>query len=96
VARCTIGDIPRGARVIQLVGIAVEVVDRGVALIRMYMARQHQVHVVLEEERLEHLAALLADRAAPVGGADVPGTVTGYRVVNDGNNDPTSEVTYQQ
>ena len=70
-----IGDVPWCLRVVKLVWIGVGVGDWCVALVGVDVAGQDEVDGVVEEYRLEDVAAVFADVGAVVLEADVPGAM---------------------
>jgi hypothetical protein len=71
----SIGDVPGGSGIIQLVPVSVEVGNWGVPLVVVGMAGQDQVDVVLQKQGFPDLAAVLANGATLVLTADIPGSV---------------------
>jgi hypothetical protein len=71
----TIGDVPWYLRVVKLVWISDGVGDWCIALVSVDVAGQEEVDRVVEEDRLEDVAAVFADVGAVVLEADVPGAM---------------------
>jgi len=75
VPAAAVGDVPWCLRVVKLVRIRVGVGDWCVALVSVDMAGQDEVDRVVEEDRLEDVAAVFADVRAVVLEADIPGAM---------------------
>lgn len=73
----SIGNVPGGSGIIQLVRVSVVVGNWGIPLVEVGMARQDQVNVVLQKQRFPDVAALQANGATLVLSADIPGSVAG-------------------
>lgn len=71
----TVGDVPWCLRVVKLVWISDGVGDWCIALASVDVAGQEEVDRVVEEDRLEDVAAVFADVGAVVLEADVPGAM---------------------
>jgi len=75
VPTAAVGDVPWCLWVVKLVRIRVGVSNRCVALVSVDVAGQDEVNGVVEEDRLEDVAAVFADVGAVVLEADVPGAM---------------------
>jgi hypothetical protein len=73
----SIGNVPGGSGIIQLVRVSVEVGNGCIPLVVVGVARQDQVNIVLQEQGFPDLAAVFANGATLVLTADIPGSVAG-------------------